>query len=131
MYTVKLMSHNVYKKSSNRTYGVLPYVAPEILKGDPPTKASDIYSFGIIILAIEICIGIRPETIDGTPNAYIQQMARCWHPDPLKRPTALELYDLLGSWSDPNKSESFNKFVMTESRNKRTRFISFHIINNI
>ncbi|CAI2174324.1 14741_t:CDS:2 [Funneliformis geosporum] len=79
-------------------------------------KASDIFGFGIIMwtlsagirpwcnrphdleLATEICFGLRPEIIDGTPNAYIQLMTRCWHPDPLKRPTASELYDLLGSW---------------------------------
>ena len=37
------------KKNSNEIYGVLPYIDPEILKGKPPTKASDIYSFGIIM----------------------------------------------------------------------------------
>jgi len=39
----------VDKKNSNETYGVLPYIDPEILKGHPPTKASDIYSFGMIM----------------------------------------------------------------------------------
>src|SRR6266498_2994797 len=58
--------------------GVLPYIAPEILNGKPYTKASDIYSFGIIMievstgkppygsvshdgkLALAICNGLRP-----------------------------------------------------------------------
>src|SRR5437868_3417319 len=31
------------------TYGVLPYIAPEILRGQNYTKAADIYSFGIIM----------------------------------------------------------------------------------
>ncbi|CAG8469295.1 5656_t:CDS:2, partial [Funneliformis caledonium] len=37
---------------------------------------------------------------------------------PLKgiRPTAAQLYDLLGSWSDPNKSEPFDQDVITGSR---------------
>ncbi|CAI2166050.1 12504_t:CDS:2 [Funneliformis geosporum] len=105
------------KKISNQIYGVVPYVAPEILKGNPPTKASDIYSFGIILwiisagirpwcnrphdleLATEICFGLRPEIIDGTPNAYIQLMTRCWNSNPTMRPTAAQLYDILGSWA--------------------------------
>ncbi|RGB30367.1 kinase-like domain-containing protein [Rhizophagus diaphanus] len=60
-------------------YGVLPYIAPEILQGQNYTKAADIYSFGIIMyevisglppyhdvshdknLAIKICQGLRPK----------------------------------------------------------------------
>jgi serine/threonine protein kinase len=63
----------------NNIYGVLPYIAPEILREQKDyTKASDIYSFGIIMyevisglppyydvshnenLAIKICQGLRP-----------------------------------------------------------------------
>ena len=124
------------------TYRVLPYVAPEVLKGNPPTKASDIYSFGIIMwtlsagvrpwhyrahdlrLASEICFGLRPEIVDGTPNAYIQLMTQCWHSDPSKRPTASKLYDLLGSWvtaicDDPDPSELSDQFDIAEEKNFR------------
>jgi serine/threonine protein kinase len=63
-------------------YGVMPYVAPEILKGRSYTQAADIYSFGMImyfvatgsqpfsncahdeILALDICKGIKPEIND-------------------------------------------------------------------
>ncbi|CAB5396015.1 unnamed protein product [Rhizophagus irregularis] len=38
-------------------HNVLPYMAPEVLRGKPYTKAADIYSFGMII-------GIRPEIIE-------------------------------------------------------------------
>ncbi|RIA86791.1 kinase-like domain-containing protein, partial [Glomus cerebriforme] len=34
---------------NNDVYGVLPYIAPEVLRGKPYTKAADIYSFGIIM----------------------------------------------------------------------------------
>ncbi|CAI2164440.1 438_t:CDS:2 [Funneliformis geosporum] len=30
-------------------YGVLPYIAPKDLNGEPYTFASDIYSFGVIL----------------------------------------------------------------------------------
>ena len=41
-------------KSSNcsSVCGVLPYIAPEVLDGRPYTFASDIYSFGIIMVEI-------------------------------------------------------------------------------
>src|SRR6266498_1550990 len=63
--------------SSNKIYGVLPYIAPEILRGENYTKATDVYSFGIIMyevfsglppyhdvrhdenLALKICLGLR------------------------------------------------------------------------
>ncbi|CAI2161907.1 5557_t:CDS:10 [Funneliformis geosporum] len=41
-----------------KIYGVLPYIAPEVLRSLPFTQASDIYSFGII--AYEILTGLPP-----------------------------------------------------------------------
>src|SRR5581483_9808846 len=35
-----------------KIYGVMPYVAPEVLKGNPYTQAADIYSFGMIMYFI-------------------------------------------------------------------------------
>ena len=32
-----------------KIYGVMPYVAPEVLRGKPYTQAADIYSFGMIM----------------------------------------------------------------------------------
>src|SRR5581483_4638012 len=31
-----------------KIYGVMPYLAPEVLRGQPYTQAADIYSFGMI-----------------------------------------------------------------------------------
>ncbi|RIB02382.1 hypothetical protein C2G38_2227973 [Gigaspora rosea] len=36
-------------KESGGIYGVLLYIAPEVLQGEPFTKATDIYSFGMIM----------------------------------------------------------------------------------
>ena len=38
--------------NNNNVYGVLPYIAPEILKGQNCTKAADVYSFGIIMYEV-------------------------------------------------------------------------------
>ena len=43
------LSYQSLTSNKNNTYGVLPYIAPEILNGEPYTTASDIYSFGILM----------------------------------------------------------------------------------
>ena len=37
------------KDNPNKIYGVIPYLAPEVLSKKPYTKESDIYSFGMIM----------------------------------------------------------------------------------
>ena len=96
---------------NNEKYGIIPYVAPEILQGQKCTKASDIYSFGMIMwefmtgrrpfwdrihdieLIIEICDGLRPPIATNAPEGYIEIMKECWHSDPKKRPEAVDLYE--------------------------------------
>ncbi|RIB09097.1 kinase-like domain-containing protein [Gigaspora rosea] len=98
-------------------YGVLPYIAPEVLFGRLCTEKSDIYSFGIIMaemstgnppyydleydvsLAIKICNGLRPTFAEGTPECYIKLANRCMDADPSKRPSAIDVYKELESWS--------------------------------
>ncbi|RGB29994.1 kinase-like domain-containing protein, partial [Rhizophagus diaphanus] len=87
-------------------YGVIPFMAPEILRGKSYTPASDIYSFSMIMweftsgvppfndrahdiqLSISICKGERPEIIENTPQCYVDLMKMCWDKDPLKRPSS-------------------------------------------
>ncbi|GES90017.1 kinase-like domain-containing protein [Rhizophagus clarus] len=97
--------------NNNETYGIIPYMAPEIFKGQKYTKASDIYSLGMIMwelmtgrrpfwdrnhdieLIIEICDGLRPPIVTNAPKGYIELMKECWHEDPNKRPVAIDIYD--------------------------------------
>src|SRR5581483_11583213 len=37
------------QESDDKIFGVLPYIAPEVLNGKPYTKSSDIYSFLIFL----------------------------------------------------------------------------------
>src|SRR5438034_1597928 len=78
-------------------YGVMPYIAPEVLRKKPYTQAADIYGFDMImyvvatgmqpfadrahdeILALNIVNGIRPEINEPiAPKCYIDLMNKCW-----------------------------------------------------
>jgi len=98
-------------------YGVLPYMAPEVLRGYQYEKAADIYSFGIIMnefiseetpyndiphdhaLAIKICKGLRPKISEDTPKLLADLIMKCWDAKAENRPTAKELYQLLDKWN--------------------------------
>ncbi|RGB35998.1 kinase-like domain-containing protein [Rhizophagus diaphanus] len=102
--------------TENEIYGIIPYMAPEILRGKPYTKAADIYSFGMLMwemtsgapafhnishdieLSLNICTGTRPEIIEGTMPEYVKLMKRCWDNDPQKRPTVNELENIFSLW---------------------------------
>ena len=97
-------------------YGVLPYVAPEVLRGSQYTQAADIYSFGIImnefmseempyddtphdhILTVKICNGLRPKISEDTPKLLADLIMKCWDAKPENRPTANELVRILDRW---------------------------------
>ncbi len=120
MYISDLGLSKPTDKSSktNEIFGVLPYIAPEVLLGKPYTKAADIYSFGIIMwemtsgipafnniphdfdLSLNICQGLRPDIIEGTVPAYVEVMKKCWDSDPNERPTAEKLLKYFEKWQD-------------------------------
>jgi serine/threonine protein kinase len=104
------------QKSDDKICGVLPYIAPEVLNGEPYSLSSDIYSFGIIMaelssgkppfhkikhdttLALEICNGLRPELGKGTPEIYKKLAYKCMNANSNQRPTAEELGDIMLFW---------------------------------
>ncbi|RGB41310.1 kinase-like domain-containing protein [Rhizophagus diaphanus] len=109
----------------NENYGIIPYMAPEIFRGQKYTKASDIYSFGMIMwefmtgrrpfwdkvhdteLIIEIYKGSRPPIVTNAPEDYVDLMKECWHSDPNKRPTALYVFEVICNiYSNERKNKS-------------------------
>ncbi|CAI2174065.1 14199_t:CDS:2 [Funneliformis geosporum] len=105
------------KLEEGQVYGVLPYLAPEVIKKQEFSKSSDIYSFAYMMweissgmrpfsdrahdseLAFDICMGLRLKPVDGTPPCYTALMEQCWDPDPSKRPSAESLHRTLHDWA--------------------------------
>ncbi|RIA84367.1 kinase-like domain-containing protein [Glomus cerebriforme] len=123
---------NNKKQSVEGVYGVMPYMAPEILRGYQYTKAADIYSFGIImneyisgetpyndiphdhVLAVKICKGFRPKISEDTPKLIADLILKCWDVKIENRPTANELYQILKKWYGErfdSKSEIYSQIM--------------------
>ena len=47
-------------------------------------------------LAMKICEGVRPGFSNNTPKFYIELAFRCMDANPDKRPTAEEIYEIIG-----------------------------------
>ncbi|RGB23928.1 kinase-like domain-containing protein [Rhizophagus diaphanus] len=107
-----------------KIYGVMPYVAPEVLRGKPYTQAADIYSFGMIMyfvatgrqpfgnrahdydLALDICKGARPEISEPeAPRYYIDLMNKCWDLDKNNRPDVFEVNKLITSFHESYRED--------------------------
>ncbi|CAG8677578.1 9164_t:CDS:2, partial [Racocetra fulgida] len=112
------------QSEDKETYGVMPFMAPELLRTGKYTKETDIYGFGLIMwevcahrppfnerphdnnLAMEICLGERPLIGKGTPETLAALIKKCWDGNPNNRPTANELFLILKSWYSDLSQES-------------------------
>jgi serine/threonine protein kinase len=127
--------------NDKKVYGVLPYVAPEVLRKKEYTQASDIYGFGIIAyevctgfpphhdvahneaLAVAICQGIRPKYKYTIPQLISNLIKQCWDADPSKRPNANVLKESLMKLYDDTRYNSnspiYKQIIETNEANKR------------
>ncbi|PKC55883.1 kinase-like protein [Rhizophagus irregularis] len=88
-------------------------------------KKYDIYAHDIQ-LSFSICKGERPEIIENTPKCYVNLMKKCWNEDPSKRPSTLEVYDVICNWIyRPHNNE-----VSEELKNNIMEFINAPIGHN-
>jgi len=108
----------------------MPYVAPEVLRGQPYTQKADIYSLGMIMyevltgyppftneshdtnLALKIVQGTRPQFPQQVkyPQLLIDLIKKCWEQEPNNRPTAREISSIVGEWfSEDNYGKIYLK----------------------
>ena len=117
------------KDNPNKIFGVIPYLAPEVLSRKPYTKESDIYSFGMImwefttgkkpfhnrshnhILISDILKGERPQITDDTPKFYAKLMKKCWDHNPRNRPTAREIQKCFKEHKQYNITEEKKRII--------------------
>ncbi|RGB41516.1 kinase-like domain-containing protein, partial [Rhizophagus diaphanus] len=118
---------DIDEKDEKKIFGVLPYVAPEVLKGGKYTQASDIYSLGMLMyfiatgkqpfynrahdhyLAISIYEGVRPEINEPeAPKCYIDLMKKCWDSNPDNRPNINEIFEIMELLND-SKQQKHNE----------------------
>ncbi|UZO24698.1 uncharacterized protein OCT59_016993 [Rhizophagus irregularis] len=133
----------VNNMDETKIYGVMPYVAPEVLRGKSYTQAADIYSFGMImyfvatgkqpfanrshdkLLAFDIVHKeIRPEINESeVPKCYIDLMKKCWDSNPMNRPSATEIDELISSFRNnfiAGKGEQFKELEISIENNQST-----------
>ncbi|RIB25474.1 kinase-like domain-containing protein [Gigaspora rosea] len=112
---------NIQSKSrSDGIFGILPYIAPEVLINQQYTKASDIYSFGIIMWEIlygkavsynqklsmsQLCFlmcyrDLRPAVNNEAPQCYVNLMRICWDKNFEKRSSAKDICEIFEKWQN-------------------------------
>jgi hypothetical protein len=74
----------------------------------------------------EICSGLRPKFVEETPPAFANLMSKCLDSNPLNRPTACQVYELLDKWilAICNEADANNIAVQFDSA-EEFRFINF------
>ncbi|RHZ44949.1 hypothetical protein Glove_707g69 [Diversispora epigaea] len=105
----KIVGKSLENSNDRNIFGVLPYIAPEVLCGEEYTKAADVYSFGITAYEIitgfapyygvphdrelsrQICNGLRPKIPFHTPRLITEIIMRSWDARITHRPTFEEL----------------------------------------
>ncbi|RIA93512.1 kinase-like domain-containing protein [Glomus cerebriforme] len=129
------------RNGKNEIFGVLPYIAPEVLQGKDYTEKSDIYSFGVLCyevitglrphhdmahdghLALKIIKGFRPKFKIKVPKLLLDLINQCWDSDPSKRPNAENISKMISPWREdlniPNyESEFYKQYDEADEYNK-------------
>lgn len=104
-------SHNSQPLTNDdQIYGILPYIAPEVLFQKKYSKQSDIYSLGMIMweifagyppfsncsncnnLIVDVLNNKRPPRLHEMPPDFRELTELCWNGDPSIRPNIMKLF---------------------------------------
>ncbi|RIB00729.1 kinase-like domain-containing protein [Gigaspora rosea] len=116
-------------RSKNEIYGIMSYIAPEVLYNRAYSMASDVYSFGIIAYEIvsglrafhdisdniqlqhKIYNGLRPSIPAHVPRLVTELIIKCWDPQPDKRLSSKEIYATINVWNNEITNNEFTELV--------------------
>ena len=99
------------------------YAAPEQLRGEPPTTATDVYALGVLFY--ELIVGFRPGADRQAPSASVSQeaaLARASTPDRLSRLLRgdLDTIALAAIQPDPSRRYASAEALLEDIRRLRT-----------
>ncbi|KAG9294774.1 hypothetical protein G9A89_004049 [Geosiphon pyriformis] len=135
------VNHEATTTKEKKIYGVIPYIPPEVFRGEKFRMAGDIFSFAMLlwelatgkppfhdrshdhILIMDILNGQRPKiTYPLIPPSIAEMIVKCWDPNPKNRPTAKELKNELGELRFSYNSEFLEseKYVKKMLKNDST-----------
>jgi serine/threonine protein kinase len=126
-FRAKIADFGLTQKKSAGVHGTPLWMAPELIRGEPNTTASDVYAFGITLSEVysrsdpyqgedphEVIAAVadnsqnkRPAIPASCPAEMVALMRECWHADSRLRPTCDEmdrrLQSLDASRADPGR----------------------------
>ena len=156
-FTDSAQSFEATKKSADAAHanlvGTKFFMAPEVLRGDPCTKACDVYSYGCVLVDIamsgklkdvylndlegafseatfgqRIASGLRPNL----PTFFRKQFPTlvgiiddCWDNDPKKRPNFGEIVDALKSWDGEARVQVPPNYIKYSNFVHRSHYTAF------
>lgn len=96
----------------------MEFIAPEVFSNQEYSKASDVYSFGILVYSIlakslpfensggkNVMYSVlikkeRPKRVETIDSKYWELIQKCWSTNPSERPTFEDIVNQLGTNTD-------------------------------